>query len=146
MLGSVSNHLQSELEQKHDEVLALRKKLDEIHKTNIRLSKKLCGNLNSSSEVLLTTRVFDSVLHEASRATHKFTKILISLMRKAGWDLDLVANTVHPNVEYPKKGHSQFALLSYICLEMFQGFDSEEFGLSVNDTASNGIVLDSKKK
>jgi len=146
ILGTVSNRLQSELEQKHDEVSTLRKKLDEIQKTNVKLSKKLCGNLNSSSEVLLTVKVFDSVLHDASRATHKFTKILIGLMRKAGWDLDLVANMVHPNIGYAKKGHNQFALLSYVFLGMFQGFDSEEFGLSDGEILSNGNALESKKK
>ncbi|KAF7825348.1 protein GRAVITROPIC IN THE LIGHT 1-like [Senna tora] len=146
-LGTVSNRLQSELEQKHDEVSALRRRLDEIQKTNVKLSKRLCGNLNSSSEVLFTARVFDSVLHDASSATHKFTKILISLMRKAGWDLDLVANTVHPNVGYAKKGHNQFALLSYVFLGMFQGFDSEDFGLSSCEIImSNGDAFDSEKK
>ncbi|KAI4354820.1 hypothetical protein L6164_003653 [Bauhinia variegata] len=145
-LGTVSNRLQAELEQKHDEVSALRNRLEEIHKSNIKLSKKLCGNLNSSSEVLLTVRGFDSLLHDASRTTHKFTKILISLMRKAGWDLDLVANTVYPNIQYAKKGHNQYALLSYVCLEMFQGFDSEDFGLSESEIMSNGHALNSEKK
>ncbi|KAF7844856.1 protein GRAVITROPIC IN THE LIGHT 1-like [Senna tora] len=140
-LGTVSNRLQLELEQKHDEVSRLRRKLDEIYKSNVKLSKKLCGNLKSSSdEVLFTVRVFDSVLHDASRATHKFTKILISLMRKAGWDLDLVANTVHPNIGYAKKGHSQYALLSYVCLGMFQSFDSQEFGIRENSEEKNSCL------
>ncbi|KAK4267841.1 hypothetical protein QN277_024572 [Acacia crassicarpa] len=145
-LGTVSNRLQSELEQKHDEVSALRKKLDEIQKTNVKLSKKLCGNLNSSTDVLLTVRVFDSVLHDASRETHKFTKILISLMRKAGWNLDVVANSVHPDINYAKKGHNQFALLSYVCLVMFQGFDLEDFGLNSSELLSDGHDSDSENK
>ncbi|KAL2336483.1 hypothetical protein Fmac_010929 [Flemingia macrophylla] len=132
-LGTVSNHLQWELEQKHDEVVALRAKLDETHRGNVNLSKKL---LNPSRDVLLTVKVFDSLLHDASRATHRFTKILIGLMRKAGWDLGLAANAVHPDVDYAKKGHNQYALLSYVCLGMFHGFDSLDFGLE--QTASNG--------
>ncbi|XP_027336328.1 protein GRAVITROPIC IN THE LIGHT 1 [Abrus precatorius] len=136
-LGTVSNRLQLELEQKHDEVFALRRKLDEIHKGNVNLSRKLCASaLNPSSDVLLTIRVFDSLLHDASRATHKFTKILIGLMRKSGWDLGLAANAVHPNVDYAKKGHNQYALLSYVCLGMFQGFDSRNFG--VEEVVLNG--------
>lgn len=145
-LGTVSNRLQSELEQKHDEVSVLRKKLDEIQKTNVKLSKKLCGNLSSSTDVLLTVRVFDSVLHDASRETHKFTKILISLMRKAGWNLDVMATAVHPNINYAKKGHNQFALLSYVCLVMFQGFDSEDFELNSGELMSDGLALDSANK
>ncbi|KAG5059844.1 hypothetical protein AAZX31_01G071700 [Glycine max] len=129
-LGTVSNRLQWELEQKHDEVVALRAKLDEIHRGNVNLSKKLCARaLNPSSDVLLTVKVFDSLLLDASRATHRFTKILIGLMRKAGWDLGLAANAVHPNVDYAKKGHNQYALLSYVCLGMFHGFDSLNFGM-----------------
>lgn len=141
-LGTVSNRLQFELEQKHDEVFSMRRKLKEIHNGNVNLSKKLSNtntslslnlNLNPSCDVLLTVRVFDSLLHDASRAAHKFTKILIGLMRKAGWDLGLVANAVHPGVVYAKKGHNQYALLSYVCLGMFQSFDSRCFGVSSNN-------------
>ncbi|KAG4387038.1 hypothetical protein AAZX31_11G150700 [Glycine max] len=140
-LGTVSNRLQWELEQKHDEVVALRAKLDEIHRGNVNLSKKLCARaLNPSSDVLLTVKVFDSLLHDASRATHRFTKILIGLMRKAGWDLGLAANAVHPNVDYAKKGHNQYALLSYVCLGIFHGFDSMNFGMEDGEelVVSNG--------
>lgn len=141
-LGTVSNRLQSELEHKHDEVLSLRRKLDGIHKGNVNLSKKLCAatTLNPRCDVLLTIRVFDSLLHDASRATHKFTKILIGLMRKAGWDLGLAANAVHPGIGYAKKGHNQYALLSYVCLGMFQSFDSQDFGVSSNIEEDEKIV------
>ncbi|KAK7395636.1 hypothetical protein VNO78_16200 [Psophocarpus tetragonolobus] len=131
-LGTFSNRLQLELEQKHDEVASLRAKLDAVQKGNVDLSKKLCAralNNPSCSDVLLTVKVFDSLLHDASRAIHRFTKILIGLMRKAGWDLGLAANAVHPNVDYAKKGHNQFALLSYVSLGMFHGFDSFNFGM-----------------
>ncbi|XP_004514207.1 protein GRAVITROPIC IN THE LIGHT 1 [Cicer arietinum] len=158
-LGTVSNRLQLELEQKHDVVFSLRKKLNEIQKGNVNLSKKLCNsnnnnnntslnlNMNPSCDVLLSVRVFDSLLHDASRAAHKFTKILIGLMRKAGWDLGLAANAVHPGVVYSKKGHNQYALLSYVCLGMFQGFDSLCFKLSseINaneESTSNGDLCD----
>jgi hypothetical protein len=153
-LGTVSNRLQLELEQKHDEVFKLRRKLSEIQKGNVNLSKKLCNsnvvnsglslglnlNLNPSCDVLLSVRVFDSLLHDGFRAAHKFTKILIGLMRKAGWDLGLAANAVHPGVVYSKKGHNQYALLSYVCLGMFQGFDSICFGLSSEEKDKEELV------
>ncbi|KAK7256587.1 hypothetical protein RIF29_30041 [Crotalaria pallida] len=139
-LGTVSNRLQLELEQKHEEVSALRRKLDEVNKGNMKLSKKLCGNLDPNCDVLLTVRVFDSLCQDASRAAHKFTKILIGLMRKARWDLGLAASAVHPNVEYAKKGHNQYALLSYVCLGMFQGFDSLGFGANVESEVKGGSL------
>ncbi|XWS45902.1 hypothetical protein CRYUN_Cryun14cG0019100 [Craigia yunnanensis] len=137
-LETVSNRLQEEIDEKDNEVSTLRKKLAEIQWANTKLSKKLSGNLNSACDVLLTLRVFYSVLHDACRATHKFSKILIDLMRKAGWDLDLVANSVYPDIDYAKKGHNIFAFFSYVCLGMFRGFDFEGFGLSENEPLCNG--------
>ncbi|XVE76943.1 hypothetical protein DITRI_Ditri13aG0021300 [Diplodiscus trichospermus] len=137
-LETVSNRLQEEIDEKDNEVSTLRKKLAEIQWANTKLSKKLSGNLSSACDVLLTVRVFDSVLRDAYRATHKFSKILIGLMRKAGWDLDLVANSVYPDVDYAKKGHNRFAFLSYVCLGMFRGFDVAGFGLSDNEPMCNG--------
>ncbi|XVF73434.1 hypothetical protein PTKIN_Ptkin12aG0201500 [Pterospermum kingtungense] len=137
-LETVSNRLQEDIDEKDNEVSSLRKKLAEIQWGNTKLSKKLSGNLNSACDILLTVKVFDSVLHDACRATHKFCKILICLMRKAGWDLDLVANSVYPNIDYAKKGHTRFAFLSYVCLGMFRGFNVKGFDLSENEPLSNG--------
>ena len=138
-LGTTSNRLQTEIDHKDSEVEALRKKLGEIQETNFRLSQRLSGTLNSSCcEVLLSVRVFDSVLHDACRLTHRFTKILISLMGKAGWDLDLAANLVHPDVGYAKNAHNRYAFLSYVCLGMFRGFDSKDFGLVEDEVLCNG--------
>ncbi|KAF5732933.1 hypothetical protein HS088_TW17G00466 [Tripterygium wilfordii] len=129
ILGTVSNRLQEEIDKKDNDVLALRRKLGEIQKFNSKLSKRLSGNLNSSScEVLCSLKVFDSVLHDVCKASHKFTKVLIDLMRKAGWDLDLASNSIHSGVEFARKGNRKYAFLSYVCLRMFRGFDLEGFG------------------
>uniref|UniRef100_A0A5B6ZU41 Uncharacterized protein n=1 Tax=Davidia involucrata TaxID=16924 RepID=A0A5B6ZU41_DAVIN len=141
-LETVVNQLQSDIDVKHDEVLVLRQKLDDIQKTNSKLSKGSSINSNSnpksSTDVLLTIRVFDKMLREAWKALHSFTKLLIDLMKKAGWDLDLAANSVHPDIDYAKKGHIRYAFLSYVCLGMFRGFDSEGFGLVENGIVCNG--------
>lgn len=144
-LEIVSNRLQEEIDAKDSQVAALRKQLGEISKCNSKLSGKLSNNLSSSFDVLLTVRVFDSLLHDVCRAAHKFTKILIDLMKKAGWDLDLAANSVYRDINYAKKGHNQYALLSYVCLGMFRGFDLEGFGLVENEVACNGHDMDSSK-
>ncbi|KAJ9188475.1 hypothetical protein P3X46_003831 [Hevea brasiliensis] len=149
VLGIVSDHLQAEIDRKDNEFSALRKKLGDIQKSNSKLAKRLSGNLNlpSSCDVLLSVRVLDSLINDACRATHKFTKILIDLMRKAGWDLDLAANSVHADIEYAKTGHNRYAFLSYFCLGMFRGFDLKSFGLDEGDTEilSNGHISDSDK-
>ncbi|KAA8520493.1 hypothetical protein F0562_014749 [Nyssa sinensis] len=110
-LETVVNRLQSDIDVKDDEVLDLRRKLDTIQKANSKLSK---------------------------RSLHSFTKLLIDLMKKAGWDLDLAANSIHRDVDYAKKGHNRYAFLSYVCSGMFRGFDSEGFGLDGNEIVCNG--------
>lgn len=92
---------------------------------------------SSSSELLLSVSLFESVLQDACRAARSFTKILIDLMKDAGWDLDSAANSVHPGVEYTKRGHNRYAILSYVCLVMFGGFDAERFCLGGDGISSD---------
>ncbi|KAJ0254897.1 Uncharacterized protein HA466_0097330 [Hirschfeldia incana] len=122
-LGTVSNRLQSEMDGKDLLVSSLRRKLSEVQKSNSKLSKRLSEN---DSDVVLSVRVYESMLRDAVKSVKKFTKVLIELMVKAGWDLGLVASYVHPEVEYAEKRHNRYALLSYVCLGMFRGFDESE--------------------
>ena len=48
-------------------------------------------------------------------------------MEKAGWGLDLA------EVDYAEKGHNRYALLSYVCLGMFRGFDDDEESYSLRE-------------
>lgn len=122
-------------------MFSLRQELDKIRKGNGKLSKKLSSYSGPSSrEVALTVRVFDSMLREACRSMHGFSKLLIGLMKEAKWDLDLAASSVHSGVDYAKRGHNRYAFLSYVSLCMFRGFDSEGFGLlDVNGIVCNGM-------
>ncbi|KFK35269.1 hypothetical protein AALP_AA5G263300 [Arabis alpina] len=133
-LGTVSNRLQAEMDAKDLQVWSMRSKLSEIHKSNSKLAKRLSVD---SSDVLLSVRVYESLLCDVFKDTQRFTKILIELMEKAGWDLDLAAKYVHPEVDYVKNGHNRYALLSYVCLGMFRGFDGEGFDLDENDESSS---------
>ncbi|XP_043718047.1 protein GRAVITROPIC IN THE LIGHT 1-like [Telopea speciosissima] len=154
-LEMVVNRLQSDIDVKDTEVFALKQKLERIQKSNLRLSKRL-SNSNSDSktnpnswpassfvpaspEVMLSVGVFDSVLQDACRSSHSFTKLLIDLMNKAGWDLDLAANSLYSEVKYAKRGHNRYAFLSYVCLLMFEGFDLESFGLGTDEDRCNGV-------
>lgn len=134
-LKSVFNRLQSEIDVKDEEVSGLRRNLEELQRSNSMLTKRLncCSEMNR--EVLSTVKVFDALLQDVFRLTRKFTKLLISLMKEADWDLDLAAKSVYSGVGYAKKGHNKYALLSYVCLRMFHGFDSTGFSLN-----ENGIV------
>ncbi|KAF8083928.1 hypothetical protein N665_0744s0003 [Sinapis alba] len=122
-LGTVSNRLQAEMEAKDLLVLSLRKKLSEVKNSNSKLSKRLSAN---SGDVLLSVKVYESMLRDVLKGIKKFTMVLIELMVKAGWDLDLAASYVHPEVGYAKMGHNRYALLSYVCVGMFRGFDEDD--------------------
>ncbi|GAB2291223.1 hypothetical protein Dimus_025481 [Dionaea muscipula] len=129
-LKSVFNRLQSEIDIMDEEVSGLRRKLEELQDLNSKLSDSLSYHLDQNYEVLLTVNVFGGMLCDGSRLVHRFTNHLIDLMKRSGWDLDLVARAVYSDVDYAKKRHNQYAFFSYICLRMFQGFDSESFGFS----------------
>ncbi|KAG2288036.1 hypothetical protein Bca52824_047640 [Brassica carinata] len=85
---------------KDSRVLSLRKTLSEAQKSNSKLSKRLSEN---SSDVVLSVRVYESMLRDVMKGVKKFTI-----------------------VDYAEKGHYRYALLSYVCLGMFRGFDESE--------------------
>ncbi|CAI9292287.1 unnamed protein product [Lactuca saligna] len=140
-LETMFNRLQSDIDGKDDKVSMLKKQLADIEECNSKLSVKLSKNLKPPNGFLPTIRVFDSMLRDACRSSHQFTKLLIQLMKKAGWDLDLAANYVHPDVTYARKGHNRYAFLSYVSLGMFQGFDSENFGVIGSESSDNSMEL-----
>ncbi|KAL3814938.1 hypothetical protein ACJIZ3_016206 [Penstemon smallii] len=140
-LETMVNSLQSQIDVKDDEVRVLRKQLDKIRVCNSNLTHKLGlkdGEKGFGVQVLLTIRVFEALLGDSIKSLRCFTKLLIDLMRKAGWDLEEAANSVHPGTEYVKNGHFRYAFLSYVCLGMFHNFDKNDFGLCDNVILCNG--------
>ncbi|KAF3622562.1 hypothetical protein BC332_13660 [Capsicum chinense] len=136
VLETMVNQLLTYMESKDEEVSILKKKLEKIQDFNSNLSKKL----KNSSEVLCTIRVFESMLRDSIKSVNKFCKLLMELMKRAGWDLEKAANSVYSDVNYVEKGHYKYAFLSYICLGMFKGFDQEDFGVSEEEMLSNGSL------
>ncbi|XP_047321683.1 protein GRAVITROPIC IN THE LIGHT 1 [Impatiens glandulifera] len=145
-LETIVNQLQSAIDDKNDQVSSLRQQLSDIHNANMIFSKEPSSLGLNSSGILLTIRVFDSMLHETSRSLHKFSMILIDLMKKAGWDLNLTANSVFSGVNYAKKGHNRYSILSYVSLTMFRGFDSESFGLESGADEEEEEPTEKKRK
>ncbi|KAK4414665.1 IRK-interacting protein [Sesamum alatum] len=140
ILETIVNSLQSQIDVKDDEVRDLRKKLDKIRASSANLTRKLGlkeENMGPGMEVLLTIRVFEAMLGDSVKSLRCFTKLLIDLMTKAGWDLEEAANYVYSGVDYTKKGHFRYAFLSYVCLGMFQNFDKNDFGLCDSDIICN---------
>ncbi|XP_072962989.1 protein GRAVITROPIC IN THE LIGHT 1 [Typha angustifolia] len=133
---SVINRLQADIDKKDAEAAELRERLREAEEGNAKLAARLdiaCVPPPSSDEnvveTLLSVGVFDSVLRDVCRITHRFAKGLVELMKRGGWDLGLAAESIYPGVNYAKPGHCRYAILSSICLGMFGGFNSYGFGI-----------------
>ncbi|CAA3028659.1 IRK-interacting -like [Olea europaea subsp. europaea] len=140
-LETVVNSLQSEIDAKDDDVLVLRKKFDKIRGYNLNLSKHLGfkkEKMEASKDVLLTIRVFEAMLNDSVKSLQCFTKLLMDLMRRAGWDLEKAVNSVYSDIDYMKKGHLRYVFLSYVCLGMFKNFDMNDFGLGDSQVMCNG--------
>ncbi|KAK1305527.1 hypothetical protein QJS10_CPA10g00847 [Acorus calamus] len=131
---TIANRLQSDIDAKDTEASDLRRRLEEIE-TSISASMGRLGrsSVSASGEdggVRISLGLFDSAVRDARRSARKLTRALTGRMRLAGWDLDSAAESVHGGVAYAKRSHVQYAFLSYVCLGMFGGFDSESFGES----------------
>ncbi|KAL5728213.1 hypothetical protein ACHQM5_001325 [Ranunculus cassubicifolius] len=150
-LEMLVNRLQSEIDSKDADVFVMKQKLKKSEESNSKLLKRLSNSkVNSfapSPNKLLSITVFDAVLHYVCKSCHRFTKILVELMKRVGWDLDTAANSVYPDVDYAKIGHNRYAFLSYVCLGMFQGFDSKEFGVKEDgmECSSSDSIEEGKK-
>ncbi|OAY64793.1 hypothetical protein ACMD2_10731 [Ananas comosus] len=129
---AVINRLQADIDRKDGEAAELRRRLHDADAANAKLAARLdraCAPPPEENvEALLSVGVFDSVLRDACRITHRFAKVLVDLMKANGMDLSLAADSIHSGVNYAKPRHCRYAILSCICLGMFGGFDSYNFG------------------
>ncbi|XP_051121350.1 protein GRAVITROPIC IN THE LIGHT 1-like [Andrographis paniculata] len=133
-LETIANSLQSQIDAKDEELNARRKELDQIKASYTELSRRAAAP-TVVEQRFLTIGVFSAMVGDAVKSLRCFTKLLIDLMHKAGWDLENVSNYIHPDINYAKNGHCRYAYLSYVCMRMFQNFDKKDFGLSDAQTA-----------
>ncbi|OEL22589.1 hypothetical protein BAE44_0016393 [Dichanthelium oligosanthes] len=143
---AVVNRLQAALDTKDAAAAALRLDLEALDDANSRLAARLDRALapppgGDAVGTMLSAGVFDSVLRDALRVAHRFARALAEVLRCAGWDLAAAAAAAYPGVSYSKAGHCRYALLSRVCLSMFDGFDSYEFGATADTTELEGIEL-----
>ncbi|CAK9151724.1 unnamed protein product [Ilex paraguariensis] len=126
--------LDSQLKLKESEITFLREKLDEANKENKLLEKRL--NSSGSLSVLdnlhlsaLSSSHFTTVLRQAVKSIRSFVRLMISEMESAGWDLDAAAASIEPGVVYWNANHKGFAFESFVCRDMFDGFNYSNFSL-----------------
>ncbi|WMV15785.1 hypothetical protein MTR67_009170 [Solanum verrucosum] len=67
------------------------------------------------------------VLHYAMRSIRNFVKFLIREMESANWDIDAATKSIQNGVTFHKSNHRAFAFESFVCREIFSGFNEPTF-------------------
>ncbi|XP_028114509.1 protein GRAVITROPIC IN THE LIGHT 1-like isoform X1 [Camellia sinensis] len=132
--------LDSQLKLKNSEITFLQEKLEEANRENKLLEKRLNSsglipvpdNLHLSG---LSPNHFIVVLQQTTKSIRNFVRLMINEMELAGWDLDAAANTIEPGVRYCNANHKCYAFESFVCREMFDGFNYPYFSL-LNESLS----------
>eukprot|EP00252_Welwitschia_mirabilis_P019700 TRINITY_DN4633_c0_g1_i1.p1 TRINITY_DN4633_c0_g1~~TRINITY_DN4633_c0_g1_i1.p1 ORF type:complete len:473 (-),score=71.65 TRINITY_DN4633_c0_g1_i1:514-1932(-) len=143
---------QSQIQTRDLELEKLRQDLKEANERREKIEKKLRQRsfkdlpeaLNFISKDCLSPQLFISAVHAAAKAAHEFTKLMISMMKTAEWDLDAAANSIEPDIQYAKRAHKKYAYESYVCQRIFSGFENENF--LVDDCIPNISVSGSCKQ
>ncbi|CAN6477070.1 unnamed protein product [Victoria cruziana] len=119
------NRLQTDIDRIDAEASTLKEQIKKLGWTNSRWMRRL--DEWHSRQAAPSLSIFCSALQKATKLSHNFTRTLIEHMKQTKWNLDHATSCLYPGISYAKKGHNKYALLSYVCLEMFGGFDNETF-------------------
>ncbi|MCO5592000.1 hypothetical protein L7F22_045993 [Adiantum nelumboides] len=74
-----------------------------------------------------TPLLLESAVQSACEVSKAFTKLLLSLMKAAQWDLDAASDSIELGVNYAKRSHQKYAFESYVCQQMWNGFENDNF-------------------
>ncbi|KAL2496523.1 Plant protein of unknown function [Forsythia ovata] len=130
----MSKKLDCQLKLKDSEITFLKEKLAEENRDNKSLEKRL----NSSGQLAVPDNIclsglslshFIAYLRQSIKSIRSFVRLLISEMESAGWDLDTAASSIEPGVVFWKPNHKCFAIESFVCKEMFDGFNYPNFSI-----------------
>ncbi|KAI6690340.1 hypothetical protein NL676_027168 [Syzygium grande] len=123
---------------KDSEIASLKQKLESLNNQNRLTEKRLnqsgplsvLDNLHLSG---ISPNHFVTVLRHTVKSIRSFVRLLIDQMKSADWDVDAAASAIEPGVVYWRPDHKCFAFESFVCREMFDGFQIPYFSLS-NDS------------
>ncbi|KAL3643542.1 hypothetical protein CASFOL_014357 [Castilleja foliolosa] len=124
--------MRNEIESKDLKVISLQNQLQEIVKENKSMEKKM--NASGSFSILdnvrfsdLNPKDFVLVLHYLLRSVRNYVKLVAREMQKANWDIEAAANAIQPGVSFRKADHKAFVFESFVCREIFTGFNEPGF-------------------
>lgn len=126
--------LDSELKLKYSEITFLKEKLEEANRESKVIEKRLnSSGLLSVGDNLhlsgLSPNHFISFLRQTTKSIQNFVRLMVNEMELAGWDLDAAVGAIEPGVRFSNPDHICFAFESFVCREMFDGFNNPNFSL-----------------
>ncbi|KAH6773594.1 hypothetical protein C2S51_011998 [Perilla frutescens var. frutescens] len=137
--------MRAEIENKESQIDSLQQQLQEISQNNKSLEKKL--NASGSFSILDNVRFSDVspkdfilVLHYSLRSVRSFVKFLIHEMESANWDIEAAANAIQTDIIFSKRDHKAFAFESFVCREIFSGFNDPGFAVQSGDQSAPGEI------
>lgn len=137
--------MQGEIESKGYNISSLQKELQETIHNNKSLERKL--NASGSFSILdnvkfsdVNPKDFIMVLHYAMRSIRNFVKFLIREMESANWDIDAATKSIQNGVTFQKSNHRAFAFESFVCREIFSGFNEPTFSVQNDDSLFSGVT------
>ncbi|RAL50325.1 hypothetical protein DM860_007999 [Cuscuta australis] len=131
--------MQGEIERKTAMASSLRSELEEIAAGNRSLEGKMNaagGSFDGVGFSDVNTRDFVAVLQYAVRSLRHFVKHLVRSMEAAHWDIDGATAAIHKTASFRKKSHRAFAFESFVCREMFTGFEDPCFSVQSDPCSS----------
>lgn len=126
--------LECQMKLKDSEITFLREKLEDCHKQNKSLEKRLnpsahlsvLDNLHLSG---ISPSHFITVLQHTVKSIRSFVRLMINEMESSGWDINAAAAAIQPSVVFLKATHRCLAFESFVCREMFDSFHFPNFSL-----------------
>ncbi|XP_051143490.1 protein GRAVITROPIC IN THE LIGHT 1-like isoform X2 [Andrographis paniculata] len=119
----------------------LHRELCELEKWNRILAEDIRTRERERVLKSLNHKSFENVVQSVGKAIHDFVKLLITLMKVSGWDLDEAADAIQTSVAYAKRSHKKFAFEAYVARRMFQGFATPQACFFENVMKSDDPIL-----
>ncbi|KAL6511237.1 hypothetical protein OROMI_034911 [Orobanche minor] len=127
-----SKKLDFQLKLKDSEITFLEEKLAEANNDNKLLEKKL----NSSGQIAVPDNIqfsdlkpshFITYSRQVIKSIRSFVHLLIREMESSKWNLDSAASSIEPGISFWKPNHKCFVFESFLCKQMFDGFNCPNF-------------------
>lgn len=122
---------------KDSEIVVLKEKLEGFERENKLIERRLnsSGPLSRHENLhfsKLSPGDFVSCLKYTVKSIRSFVKLMIAEMEYANWDIDAAAGSIQPNVVYWDTTHKSYAFESFVCKEMFDGFNQPNYSISTD--------------